>query len=452
MNKLLLKNSQPIDITTGPITKGILIFFFPILFGTFFQQLYNTADAIIVGRFLGKEALAAVGGGTATVVNLLIGFFVGLSSGATVIISQFFGAKLDRKLHNAVHTAFALAIVGGFIISILGIIFSPMILKLLHTPQEILEPSIRYIRIFFAGVIPGIIYNMGSGILRAIGDSKRPFYILVIGSFINILMDLLFIAVLPFGVEGAAIATITSELITMILVCLCLMRTTNSYKLILKDIKFDLPILSQTLRIGLPTGFQSILYTISNLIIQSNINDFGTNTIAAWAAYGKIDSIFWMSINSFGIAVMTFTGQNYGAKQFDRIKSGVNKSLIITSVGTIIMSGLFCLLGKYFYSLFTTDEDVIKEGMVMLNFIAPTFITYISIEILSGAIRGCGKSLFPTVITCLGVCLLRIVWLYIAVPINPKLETVCASYPISWIITSLLFWVYYISKRWLKSS
>ncbi|MCR4939098.1 MAG: MATE family efflux transporter [Treponemataceae bacterium] len=440
-------------ITEGVIWQQLLLFFFPILFGTFFQQLYNTADAIIVGRFLGKEALSAVGGGTGTVVNLLIGFFTGLSSGGTVIISQFYGAKNKRDVSRAVHTTIALSIAGGAVITVLGVFYAPWMLKLLGTPEEILTLAVSYTRIFFLGILPTIIYNMGAGILRAIGDSRRPLYFLIVGTVLNILLDFLFIAVFKWGVEGAAFATIGSQFITMILVCRCLMKSHESYRLIIKEIRFDPAILKRIIQIGFPAGLQSIMYTVSNLIIQANVNAFGTNTIAAWAAWGKIDSIFWMTINSFGIAVTTFAGQNFGAQKLDRVRKGVVQCFLMAGIGTGLLLVLFKLFGNFFYRLFTTDEAVIEEGLKILNFIAPTFITYIGIEIFSGTIRGCGKSLVPTLLTCGGVCVLRIVWLSVAVPLKPVFTTVCAAYPISWILTTLLFFVYYLilSKRDFRS-
>ena len=440
-------------ITEGVIWQQLLLFFFPILFGTFFQQLYNTADAIIVGRFLGKEALSAVGGGTGTVVNLLIGFFTGLSSGGTVIISQFFGAKNERDVNRAVHTAIALSIAGGIVITVLGVFYAPWMLRILGTPDEILTLAVSYTRIFFLGILPTIIYNMGAGILRAVGDSRRPFYFLIVGTVINIILDFVFIAIFKWGVEGTAFATIASQLVTMVLVCHCLMKSNECYKLKLREIRFDPPVLKRIIQIGFPTGLQSIMYTVSNLIIQANVNAFGTNTIAAWAAWGKIDSIFWMTINSFGIAVTTFAGQNFGAQKLDRVRKGVRQCFLMASIGTVFLYIIFKFFGKFFYAMFTTDEAVIEEGLKILNFIAPTFITYIGIEIFSGTVRGCGKSLVPTLLTCGGVCVLRIVWLSVAVPLNPVFYTVCAAYPISWTLTTILFFIYYIvmSKRDFKS-
>ena len=441
--KLFKTKHDPNAITEGVIWKQLLLFFFPILFGTFFQQLYNTVDAIIVGRYLGKEALAAVGGGTGTIINLLVGFFTGLSTGATVIISQFYGAIREKGVSLGVHTAFALSLVGGIVITILGFFTAPTLLKLLKTPEDIFDLSVTYIRIFFLGIIPTIIYNMGSGILRAIGDSKRPLYYLIVGTFVNIILDFVFIAIFKMGVEGAAFATIIAQVVTMILVCNALIKAEDSYKLILKEIRFSMSILRQILRIGFPAGLQSVMYTISNLIIQANINSFGTDTAAAWAAFGKLDALYWMAINSLGIAITTFAGQNYGAGKIQRVKKCTGQSFIIS---TIIAGGLlsiYYLFGKQLYSLFTEDKNVIQIGLDILFYIAPTFVTYNAIEIFSGVIRGCGKTLIPTILTGGGVCLFRIVWLTTVVQKFHTIQMVCASYPISWIITSFLFLAYY---------
>ena len=447
--KLFKTQQDPNAITEGVIWKQLLIFFFPILFGTFFQQLYNTVDAIIVGRYLGKESLAAVGGGTGFIINLLVGFFMGLSSGATVITSQYFGAKKHKEVSLSVHTAFALSIVGGLVITILGYFSTPALLKLLKTPADIFDLSEKYIKIYFLGIIPSIVYNMGAGILRAIGDSRRPFYYLIVGTFVNIILDFVFIAVFKMGVEGAAFATIIAQFVTMILVMSNLSRSEESYKLSIKKIGFTGSILSKILKIGFPTGLESVMYTISNLIIQANINSFGTDTAAAWAAFGKVDALFWMSISSFGIAITTFAGQNFGAKKISRIKQSAKQGFLITTTFTIILVIGVCVFANFLFSLFTDDQQVILIGAEVLLFIAPTYITFIPIEIFSGIIRGCGKTLIPTILTGGGVCLFRIVWLTTVVQKFHTIQMVCASYPISWIITSILFMFYYFysSKR-----
>lgn len=447
-------------ITEGVIWKQLLLFFFPILFGTFFQQLYNTVDAIIVGRYVGKEALAAVGGSTGTLINLLVGFFVGLSSGATVIISQFYGAENHKRVSEAVHTAIAFSLVCGLGLMVVGIFGSPAALRAMGTPDEIMDFARSYIQIYFIGIIGNLIYNMGSGILRAIGDSKRPLYYLMASCFTNIVLDLLFVVVLKMSVRGAALATILSQLVSAILVLRTLLCTEQSYQLIVKKIKLNLYMVQRIIKIGLPAGLQSVMYSVSNIIIQSSVNSLGTDTIAAWTAYSKIDSVYWMILSALGISITTFVGQNYGAGKIERVKKGINVCLGLSAVITVVLSTALYMGGGYIYLLFTNDADVITKGMDILYFLAPTFITYLCIEIYSGALRGTGDCWIPMIITALGVCVLRVVWIIVAVPHRPEITTIIFSYPLTWVTTSILFVIYYywfstlkkyhVEIKWLK--
>lgn len=430
-------------ITEGVIWQQLLAFFFPILFGTFFQQLYNTADAIIVGQFLGKEALAAVGGGTGTAINLLIGFFTGLAAGATVIISQHYGAKNDEKVSASIHTAIALALVGGLIISIVGYVFTKPMLELIGTPDDVLPLAVSYMQIYFLGGIPVVMYNMGAGIFRAMGDSRSPFYFLIASCLTNIVLDLLFVGVFGMNVEGAAIATVISQILSMSLIFITLMRRKDSTRLRIRKIAFDRTLLRQMLMIGFPAGIQSIMYTISNLIIQAAINQYGTDTAAAWAGWSKLDQIFWMFINAFSIAITTFVGQNFGAGKIDRARKGVLTVTIMAAASTLAIEAGYFLVGRYGLMLFITDSAVLEIGVSIMKYIVPWYITYIAIELLSGAIRGVGKSLIPTLISVFGICVLRIVWIYVSPAINPTLFGVLFSYPFSWVVTSLLFIIYY---------
>lgn len=436
------------QITEGTIWKQLLIFFFPMLLGTFFQQLYNTADAIVVGRFVSKEALSAVGGTTGTLINVFVGFFVGVSTGATVTVSQYYGGKYKEEVSKAVHTAIALAIVSGAVIMLMGLIGAPIALSWMDTPKDIMPYSLTYIRIYFCGMIANLIYNMGAGILRAIGDSRRPLYFLIVSCFINIVLDLLFVICFHWGVMGVAVATVISQIVSAILVCVTLMRTKECYRLDLRLIRFHKEMIKKIIRVGLPAGFQSLMYSSSNVIIQSNVNRFGTNTVAAWTAYGKIDGIFWMTMNAFGISVTTFAGQNFGAGKYERVRKGAAVCLKMAISVAIVLSGILYFGGSYVYILFTKDPVVIKKGVEMLQFLAPTFFTYVFIEIYSGTLRGMGNSFIPMVITSLGVCALRVVWLFVAVPVWPNIKTVIFSYPLTWIVTSCLFIFYY--RHYLK--
>lgn len=437
-------NINKYDITEGVIWKQILIFFFPILLGTFFQQLYNTTDAIVVGRFIGKQALSAVGGTTGTLINLLVGFFVGLSSGATVIISQYYGARKHDDLNVAVHTAIAMATIGGALFTVGGILIAPIALEAMGTPEDVIQYSLIYIRIYFAGMIPNMVYNIGSGILRAVGDSKRPLYFLIASCIINIVLDLLFVAVLGLGIYGVGIATVLSQCISAFLVIYILMHTSEPYRIILGKIKIDKEKLAQIFRIGLPAGFQSSMYNIANIVIQSSINSFGTDTVAAWTAFSKIDGLFWMIMGAFGVSITTFAGQNYGAEKIDRVKKGVRQTLVMCMGAAVTLSIILYFTGQYVYLLFTEDAAVVVKGMEILKFLVPTYFTFVFIEILSGALRGMGNSLVPMLLTSIGVCGLRVLWIIIAVPKRPEIKTVIFSYPLSWAVTSVLFIIYYM--------
>ncbi len=435
-------NNKVNGITEGIIWKQILAFFFPILAGTFFQMLYNTVDAIIVGQFLGKEALAAVGGGTGTMINLIIGFFTGVSSGATVVISQFYGAKEDERTKKALHTSMMLAIVGGILISILGYIFTVPLLRLIKTPEDILPLATTYLHIYFAGALTIVLYNITAGIFRAVGDSRHPFYFLIIGSVVNIVLDIFFVATLKMGVGGAAWATIASQFTSAILAIIWLRRRKDSCKLSIRHLAFTPSILNKILVIGLPAGIQSIMYNISNMIIQTRVNSLGTNSAAAWAAYGKLDAVFWMIINAFGISITTFVGQNYGAGKIDRAKKGVREVFLMSLIATLFLELLYICFGRYGYMIFVTDSNVIDIGMQIMYTVAPSFICYISIEILSGACRGAGKAIVPTLFTVIGICGFRATWLSFK-SLSSSIKMIMLCYPLSWTLVSVLFFIYY---------
>ena len=431
------------QITEGVIWKQLLLFFFPILFGTLFQQLYNAADAVIVGRFVGKEALSAVGGGTGTVINLLVGFFVGLASGATVIISQYYGAKRAEMVDYAVHTAIAFSIVGGLVMMVGGIVVAPATLTAMDTPADVLDLAILYIRIYFVGIIGNLIYNVGSGILRAVGDSRRPLYFLIASCFTNILLDLLLVAYCGLGVAGAAVATICSQALSALLVLRVLVRTKDMHHLELRRIRFDHRMFRRIIRIGFPAGLQSVMYSLSNIIIQTAINGQGTDTVAAWTVYGKVDAFFWMTISSFGISITTFVGQNYGAGKAERVRKGIRTCLCMSFVSALLVSTAVISGCESIFRLFTADPEVLRIGVQITRFLAPVYSTYLCVEIFSGALRGVGDCWIPTLICLSGICLIRVLWIALAVPRRPEIYTIIFSYPLTWVITSLLFVGYY---------
>ena len=439
-------------ITEGSIFGQLLLFFFPILFGTYFQQLYTTADAMVVGRFVGKQALAAVGGSTSTLINLLVGFFVGLSSGATVVISQFYGARKADKVHWAVHTSIAFSVIGGVIFMIVGLLGSPWALEAMKTPEDVMGHAVVYIRIYFLGIIVNLVYNMGAGILRAIGDSRRPLYFLIASCFTNIILDVLLVAVLGMGVAGAALATITSQLLSAVLVVRALMKTDDMYKLEWKKVRIDQRMLQRIVRIGIPAGMQSVMYNISNVIIQAGVNTLGTDNVTAWATYGKVDGLYWMMINALGISATTFVGQNFGAGRLDRVRKGAGACMVIgvvltASVGVVLYNG-----GHLLVELFTTDQQVQAISMDLLHFMVPTFITYIAIEILSGTLRGVGDAWMPLIITGIGVCAVRVLWIMFVLPHYHTIIGAAFCYPLTWSLTTVAFVIYYYFfsslRRW----
>ncbi len=435
-------------ITEGVIWKQLLLFFFPILIGTFFQQLYNTVDTIIVGQFVGTEALAAVGT-TGTVINLLVGFFVGVASGATVIISQYFGANDRENLSKSVHTSMALAVAGGVVIMVIGIVTARPTMLAMGVPDDIMDDAVLYMNVYYLGIIGNLIYNIGTGVLRAIGDSRMPLYVLIVCCLANVVLDLLFVVVFHWGVFGVAFATVLSQLISAVLLMIRLMGTQEAYRVELREIRFHKDILKNVVRIGLPAGLQSVMYSFSNILIQASINSFGTTAIAAWAAIGKIDGFIWMVMNAFGIAVTTFAGQNFGARQYDRMKRCTRVGLGMC-LGTIIaLSALLFIFRYQLLMFFTGDAEVVNIGAQFFLVLAPSYFTFVFIEILSGAIRGAGEALQPMLITCIGVCGLRVVWILLVVPYWHTMQMVAMNYPVSWVITAVIFVIYYLRGKWL---
>ncbi|MFZ1647422.1 MAG: MATE family efflux transporter, partial [Blautia wexlerae] len=347
------------QITEGVIWKQLLLFFFPIVFGTFFQQIYNTADTIVVGRFVGKQALAAVGGSASQIANLIVGFFVGLSSGASVVISQFYGAKDKKNLSKALHTAFAFSIAAGIVLTVVGIFLTRSALLLMKTPADVVEDSAVYLHIYFGGMVFNLVYNMGAAILRAVGDSKRPLYVLIITCVLNIILDLLFVVAFGMGVTGVAVATVTSQVISALIVTVMLLKTREIYVLKINQIRFDRRMLFSVLRIGIPAGLESVMYNISNIVIQVFVNNLGTDTVAAWGTLGKIDALFWMVINAFAISITTFVGQNFGAGKYHRMRKSVSVCMIMSMASSAVLIILMYSFAPWIYRLFTTDSAVI---------------------------------------------------------------------------------------------
>lgn len=436
------------DLLNGNIAEQILLFFFPIMFGSIFQQLYNTVDAMIVGNVVGTAALGAVGGSTGTVINLLIGFVVGLSSGATVVIAQAYGSRNRDEVQRGVYSGMFLALVLGVFLTIVGVTTASGMLHLLNVPEDMFDLSLTYMRMYLIGLIPTLIYNTGAGILRAAGDSKRPLYYLIVSCIVNIILDILFVAVFGWGVSGAALATVISQVASCLLVLRDMKNTDDMYVFTFRELHVDFRVLKKILIIGLPVGIQSVLYSVSNLFIQAGVNQYGTTTVAAYTAFGKIDALFWNTSGALGTAALTFCGQNFGAGNITRVKKSIWISIMMYVIGALAISGVCLLAGPLLYRLFSSDPEVIENGMGILRFICPLWFTFCFVEVISSACRGCGDSLVPMLITSIGVGALRIGWITLY-PGKTIYDTLLC-YPVTWIITSTMFLIYYLLGRWMK--
>ena len=436
------------DLTEGVVWKKLLIFFLPIAAGTCIQQLYNAVDGLIVGRFVGTVALAAVGGSTAQIINLLIGFFVAITSGASVVIAQVYGAGRERDVKVAAGNAIAVFAIAGAALTVFGLLAAPAMLRLLRTPEDTMEAAVLYRRIYFTGVPFVLVLNMESNMLRAVGDSVSPFLYMVVGCVSNIVLDALFVIVFRWGVAGVAVATVAAQLINMGLLTRLLLVTKESYRLSMGQLKLRGAYLVNMLRLGVPSGLQSTMYAVSNMIIQVGVNSLGTVVVASWAMTSKTDGIFWAVSNALGAAITSFVGQNLGAGKRERVRLCVRQGLILCAVITVGLSGLILLLGRPLLKLLTPDAAVIDTTYTMMLYFVPFYITWVLIEVLSAVLRGAGDAVRPVVIIGLGICLLRIVWIVTLFAVRHTLFVLCMCYPVSWIVTSLAMLIYYRRGSW----
>ena len=455
-NKTLSGN----PITEGVIWRQILLYFFPLLLSSFFQQLYNTADAMIVGQAAGKQALSAVGGSAGSVVGIFIMFYIGFSGGAAVLAAQFFGAENSTALQSSIRKSLSLSFLMGLAGTLICFFFASSILTVMNTPADIMAPSLWYLKIAAFGMLPNSLYNMGASILRAVGDVRRPLFILIFTCLSNIGLDLLFVASLGMGASGAALATVLCQFLSACLVLwfmrpfLAGRRRILFTKVISKTGKpmeeihhrhsrSPENLTGRILQMGLPLGFSEVMYTFANVVLMSVVNGFGTDTVAAYAAYGKIDAIFWMIVGSFGVAITTFVGQNIGAGRWDRVMQSIRDCALMMFLTLGIVIALLYTGAEFMQSLFITDPDVILIGVRMMHFLMPFYFLYIPIEILFGALRGMGDSLLPTLITFFGVCVLRSAWGIFIVPLHHTVNMVLLGFPVTWIVSDLAFAVYF---------
>lgn len=439
-----------IDFLKGPITTQLLYFALPIMFGSLFQQLYNTVDAMVVGRFVSKQALGAVGGSTGTLINLLVNMVMAFASGANVVIAQYYGRREKDGVKRGVGTAMFMAVTAGFVLGIFGVVIAHVAMKLMQVPSDIYQYSVTYFQIFMLGMLPMMIYNTGAGILRAIGDSKRPLYFLVAACVTNIVLDLLFVVGFRWGVAGAALATVISQVVSCILTLQALKIGEESIRFTLKDLKFDKEMFKRIFSIGFPTAIQWMFYSVANLGIQVKVNTYGTDTVAAYTAFGRIDAFFWNMSGSLGASILTFAGQNFGAGNVDRVRKGIRRAFAIYIVLSVMIAAFDIGMGDYLMMLFTDDADVVKITLAMMRFICPWYFLFSFVEILSMSMRACGDSVVPMIITGIGIGFFRVLWVLVGPDKTVFMPLLC--YQLSWLITGVLFEVYYLQGGWLHRS
>lgn len=449
-----MKRSHEIDMTTGPIFSKILMFVLPLMASGILQLLFNAADVIVVGKFAGSLALAAVGS-NGPLINLFVNVFIGISTGANVLVARFYGSHDYDDLSRCVHSAIAISGILGILVAILGFFLSTPMLALMNTDPQVLPLASLYLKIYFLGIPATLVYNFGAAILRAVGDTERPLRFLIISGIINVVLNLILVIVFRLDVAGVGIATAVSQYVSAFLVLRCLMHSDGHYQLKPKEIRFYKDMILRILQIGFPAGLQSSIFSLSNVLIQSSINSFGYITMAANSAAGNIDGFIYISVNAVHHAGLSFTSQNYGAKQFDRIKRIFFLcGITVFSIG-LIMGSVFNLLGPQLLSLYVSSSDpnyaaVVSTGLVRMRIVGMSYCLCGLMDTCTGLLRGLGKSWTPLIISTLGACVFRVVWIYTVFAVFRTLNVLYLSYPISWTITpivQIIVLIYTFKKR-----
>lgn len=435
------------DMTQGTIWKHLVAFALPLMLGNLFQQLYNTVDSIVVGNFVSKQALAAVGS-TTSIINMLVGFFSGVSVGAGVIISQRFGAKDAEGVHRAVHTTVAMTLIIGVVGTVVGVLLSPLMLTLMKTPADVYVEARTYLRIYFAGISGLMLYNMGSGILRAVGDSRRPLYFLILSSVVNIVLDLVFVLVFHMGVEGVAYATIIAQFVSAGMILLTLNRTKDVHRFQPSRLRIDPAMLRSIIGVGLPSGLQQALTSFSNVFVQGYINSFGTNCVAGWSCYHRIDQFILLPMQSISMASTTFVGQNIGKRDLERSEKGVHTAVRLSLLVTGCLIGLVVLFCAPLIRIFNSDPGVMEYGTMFIRLISPFYLIVCFNQIYAGALRGAGDAKAPMVIMLCSFVLFRQLYLAIGTQFLNTEWFVGLGYPAGWAMCSALQLTYYYKSRW----
>ncbi|MBE6978966.1 MAG: MATE family efflux transporter [Ruminococcaceae bacterium] len=436
------KKGKDVDMTQGNIVRHLIIFALPLLAGNVFQQMYNMVDTWVVGRYVSNEAYAAVGT-NGPIINLLIGFFMGLSSGAGVVISQYYGAKRYEDVSRTVHTAITMTLILAVLFTGLGLFLTPYLLNFMNTPANVLPESTTYLRIIFSGIGGLMIYNIGSGILRAVGDSQRPFYFLVVCAVMNTILDLVFVLVFRMGVAGVALATIVSQAVSAVLVVITLLRTDECIKVRLKSLGIHFDMLKKIFRVGIPAAIQMAITSFSNIFVQSYINFFGDNCMSGWTTYAKVDQLLFLPMQSIALASTTFVGQNLGSNQVERAKKGVTRALLLAVSSTLILMVPVLIFAPQIVAFFNSKPEVVEYGSMLLRWMTPFYVLCCFNQIYSGALRGAGNSKAPMIIMLSSFVVFRQIYLFIMSRICNEILPIAMSYPAGWLLCSTLTLIYY---------
>lgn len=442
------KKSYAVDMCHGPLTGQIIRFVIPLMISGILQLCFHSADLIVIGRLASHRALAAVGA-TVSLSALLINIFIGLSIGTNVLVARYLGEKNRRGIFNAVHTAVMTGILGGVLLAVIGVVFSRMMLKAMGTPEDILDMSTLYMDICFAGMPLMLVYNFGSAVLRAMGDTTRPFYFLLIGGVVNVLLNLFFVIVLKWDVAGVATATVISQGVSAVMVLNVLRNMRGPCRFFWKRLKLEKHSLKETMRIGIPAGFQASCFSMSNILIQSSINSFGSAAIAGMTAAGSWENISYIVANAIGTAAVSFVGQNLGGKKLDRIRRTNTICIVMGCICSLVISACLLIFSRWLLSVFNTDPEVLDFGVMRFRIIVPLLFICALMEVITGTLRGLGHSLSPSLMTVFCVCVLRVIWIFTVFRSYPTLEILLASYPITWIINTagLIFLLKYVMKK-----
>lgn len=437
-----------INMTEGSLLPKILMFSFPLMLSSLLQLLFNAADIIVVGKFAGTQALAAVSS-TGSLVNLIVNLFIGLSVGTNVLVARQIGARQFKEIQDTIHTAISLSLIGGVILTIFGVVMAKPLLALMSVPEDVIDLSALYLRIYFLGITAMLVYNYGASILRAKGDTKRPLYFLTIAGVVNVLLNLYLVIVWHMGVAGVAIATTVSQIISAVLVLYCLMGEHSYMKLHINELRIDKTCLIEIIKIGLPAGIQGSVFSLSNVVIQSTINGFGSVVMAGNGAAGNIEGFVYTGMNAFYQSCLTFTGQNYGAGKIDRVKKTLYCCQFLVIITGLVLGIGAWYFGDFLVGIYASDPEVIQAGVVRLSYVSKLYFLCGIMDVMVGSLRGLGYSIFPMIMSLLGACVLRLIWIAFIFPLNPIPDNVYISYPITWIITAsahILTYLYVMHK------